>query len=55
MTEHTLSLHEAAAFLQMSPLTLRKRAAAGKVPAYKPAKAWVFLSDERKHLVITPS
>jgi excisionase family DNA binding protein len=44
--ERTLSVQEAAAFLQMSPLTLRKRAAAGRVPAYKPGKAWAFLLDE---------
>jgi hypothetical protein len=36
----------AAALLQMSPLTLRKKAAAGKVPASKPFKAWVFVIDE---------
>ena len=42
----TLGLLGAAAFLHMSPNTLRKRAAAGKVPAYKPGKSWVFLLDE---------
>ena len=42
----TLSLERAAAFLVMSPGTLRKRAAAGRVPAYKPGKSWVFLLDE---------
>jgi hypothetical protein len=26
--------------------TLRKRAAAGKLSAYKPGKTWVFLQDE---------
>src|ERR1019366_2586484 len=42
----TLGLLSAAAFLHMSPNTLRKRAAAGRVPAYKPGKAWVFLLDD---------
>ena len=42
----TLGLLSAAAFLHMSPNTLRKRAAAGRVPAYKPGKRWVFLLDE---------
>src|ERR1700679_3128808 len=42
----TLGLLSAAAFLHMSPNTLRKRAAAGRVPAYKPGKSWVFLQDE---------
>src|ERR1700733_5856993 len=43
----TLGLLSAAAFLHMSPNTLRKRAAAaGRVPAYKPGKSWVFLLDE---------
>src|ERR1017187_6447676 len=42
----TLSLQRAAAFLFMSPSTLRKRAAAGRVPGHKPGKAWVFLLDD---------
>ncbi len=42
----TLNLRAAAAMLQMSPLTLRKKAAAGKVPAHKPGKSYVFLLDE---------
>jgi hypothetical protein len=42
----TLSVHQAASLLQMSPLTLRKKAASGKVPAYKIFKSWVFLYDE---------
>ena len=46
MEERTLSLQEAAALLHMSPLTLRKWAAAGRLPAYKPGKAWLFLRDE---------
>jgi hypothetical protein len=39
-------LEEAARFLHMAPSTLRKRAAAGKLIAYKPGKTWVFLQDE---------
>src|ERR1019366_8472885 len=46
VTPQTLSLQRAAVFLVMSPTTLRKRAAAGRVPAYKPGKAWVFLLHE---------
>lgn len=42
----TLSVREAAAQLQMSPVTLRKWAAAGRVRAYKPGKVWIFLADE---------
>ena len=42
----TLRLPEAARLLGMSPVTLRKRAAAGMVPAYKPGRAWVFLEEE---------
>ena len=42
----TLDLSQAADLLKVSPVTLRKRAAAGTVPGYKPGKAWVFLEDE---------
>lgn len=42
----TIGLDEAARFLHMAPSTLRKRAAAGKLIAYKPGKTWVFLQDE---------
>ena len=45
-TESTISLDEAARFLHMAPSTLRKRAAAGMLTAYKPGKTWVFLHDE---------
>jgi len=34
----TMGLDEAARFLHMAPSTLRKRAAAGKLNAYKPGK-----------------
>jgi excisionase family DNA binding protein len=42
----TIGLDEAARFLHMAPSTLRERAAAGKLSAYKPGKTWVFLQDE---------
>src|SRR5579862_211890 len=42
----TVGLEEAARYLRMAPSTLRKRAAAGKVPAYKPGRQWVFLPSE---------
>ncbi len=42
----TLRLPAAAEMLGMSPSTLRKRAAAGKVPGYKPFRDWVFLEEE---------
>jgi hypothetical protein len=42
----TIGLEEAATLLRMAPSTLRKRAAAGKVPGYRPARQWVFLPEE---------
>ena len=42
----TVGLEEAAAMLKLAPSTLRKRAAAGKVRAYKPGRHWVFLLGE---------
>lgn len=42
----SLLLPQAAALLGLSPVTLRKRAAAGTVPGYKPGRSWVFLEDE---------
>ena len=45
----TIGLEDAARFLHMAPSTLRKRAAAGKLDAYKPGKTWVFLQDELLH------
>jgi excisionase family DNA binding protein len=45
----TIGLEDAARFLRMAPSTLRKRAAAGKLSAYKPGKTWVFLQDELLH------
>jgi hypothetical protein len=42
----TLDLHEAAAFLRMSPAVLRLHARQGRVKAAKPGKRWVFLDDD---------
>lgn len=42
----TLALPQAAALLKVAPGTLRKRAAAGMVPGYKPGKGWVFIEEE---------
>lgn len=42
----TIGLEEAAAILRMAPSTLRKRAAAGKVPGYKPGREWTFIRAE---------
>jgi excisionase family DNA binding protein len=44
--EHSLGLEEAARLLRLAPSTLRKRAAAGSVPGYKPGRQWVFLPEE---------
>ena len=46
MTEETLGLEEAARYLRMAPSTLRRRAAAGTVPGYKPGRQWVFVPAE---------
>lgn len=42
----TLDLHEAAAWLRMSPAVLRLHARQGRVKAAKPGKRWVFLEDD---------
>jgi hypothetical protein len=42
----TLDLHEAAAFLRMSPAVLRLHARQGRVKAAKPGKRWVFLDHD---------
>lgn len=44
--EQSIGLEEAAAALRIAPSTLRKRAAAGNVPGYKPGRQWVFLPSE---------
>lgn len=39
----TLTLEQAAGFLHVHPITLLRMAQAGKVPAAKPGKRWVFI------------
>ncbi|WP_404813717.1 helix-turn-helix domain-containing protein [Acidithiobacillus albertensis] len=41
----TLDLEGAARFLHLSKEELRRRAKAGRIPAAKPGKRWVFLED----------
>jgi excisionase family DNA binding protein len=43
---NTLDLNEAAALLKMHKQTVRSRAIAGKIPAAKPGKCWVFIEDD---------
>jgi hypothetical protein len=42
----TLTLKEAAALLHMNPASLRRLAVAGRVPAAKPAKCWLFIEAD---------
>jgi len=42
----SMNLYEAANFLKLHPEELRRRAKAGKVPAAKIGKCWVFLVDD---------
>ena len=42
----TYDLREAAHFLRMSPVVLRRKAASGEVRGAKPGKCWVFLEDD---------
>lgn len=44
--ERTYDLHEAAAFLRMSPAVLRQKARQRLIKAAKPGKAWVFLERD---------
>jgi excisionase family DNA binding protein len=46
MREHTIGLEEAVRYLGIAPSTLRKRAAGGRVPGYKPGRRWVFMPSE---------
>jgi len=45
----TYDLHEAAAFLRMSPAVLRLHARQGRLKAAKPGKRWVFLDIDLAH------
>jgi hypothetical protein len=42
----TLNLKQAAAFLNMHPVTVQEKARAGLLPGAKPGKCWVFLEDD---------
>ena len=42
----TLDLIEAAAFLRMSPGSLRMKARTGQITAAKPGRRWVFLEED---------
>ena len=42
----TLSLKQAAAFLHISPSSLRGKVKSGLIPAAKPGKKWVFVEDD---------
>ncbi len=42
----TLDLEQAARFLKLHPEELRRRAKAGRVPAAKVGKCWVFIKDD---------
>src|ERR1019366_4690637 len=42
----TLDLKQAACFLKLHPEELRRRAKAGRVPAAKVGKCWVFLESD---------
>lgn len=46
MSHVTLSLEQAAAFLQMSTSALREKVKSGQILAAKPAKRWVFLESD---------
>jgi excisionase family DNA binding protein len=41
-----LNLKEAAVFLKLHPATLRQRAAAGRIPAARIGRRWVFLEED---------
>ena len=42
----TLNLEQAAAFLNMHPVTLQAKTRAGEIPAAKPGKCWTFIQDD---------
>ena len=42
----TLGLDEAAAFLRIHPVTLCKKAAAGKIPGARVGRRWVLIEDD---------
>jgi excisionase family DNA binding protein len=46
MFDETLNLQQAADFLNLHPEELRRRAKAGRVPAAKVGKCWVFIKSD---------
>lgn len=42
----TLTLKEAADVLRVHPMTLRREAAEGRVPAARAGRAWIFLEED---------
>ncbi len=42
----TLTLEEAAVYLNMSPGSLRRKAFSGQIPGAKPGKRWCFYEDD---------
>jgi excisionase family DNA binding protein len=42
----TLNLEQAAAFLNMHPVTVQAKARTGEIPAAKPGKRWTFIQDD---------
>src|SRR5437762_3287416 len=42
----TITLQDAAILLKMTPEGLRRKAIAGKIPAIKPGKCWVFIEND---------
>ncbi len=42
----TLTLKKAAAFLNLSPEALRRKAKAGEIPGAKIGKRWIFLQED---------
>lgn len=46
VSETTMDLVDAAAFLKMSPEALRRKAKDGLIPGCKPAKSWVFMQSD---------
>ena len=46
MAIQIITLEEAAVILRMTPEGLRRKAAAGEIPAFKPGKRWCFIEED---------